>query len=317
MNLKRELMNNWILFTILASVLTNCSVNKMLDHELFLSIDSSESKIYIISSLPVNYDSSAIFTSTILLNNKIGNDHQITAFTYVYKIEKNQSESAFFFVDTINSYVSNTFPLLLNNSNFNSQHSDFIFELDRNSLMLNAKSKKDNNQTEYSFAYPKKQTFKTTNIETKFGINEIEPFEAHLKKVNNVEIDLSAFLSVHVIENGNILFDKTNNKKYYWLNFQDEDKLAYSLFFEANADGKNTLIFSTHPKFNSLCESDFNKGEDFIAKIMDPESHKSIVIKLIEKKTTEESQNFKFENNAVTIYNDQNELIGNGIFYKL
>src|SRR3989344_3501581 len=234
----------WSCLLVLA--LFSCGTGKLKSGELFLSPDSGNDKIYILSAFPQQADSSGLFLSALLVKHTDEDNRQLTTFVTTYNRSTHEVATIPFFTDSLMSLDSKRFPLILKSGTTVSLQPSFTFSLDRNSLELTVDDLKGR-KTGQTLKFPKQQPFKSVATGTEFKLTAIKPLSVTLTKWNNEPQDQSNVMFLHTLDNGESLFQSQSANNYCWLDFSTSETASHSLFFQYDSLGKITPIYSTLP----------------------------------------------------------------------
>lgn len=318
-------MSKRVFYCLLALTLFGCGVNKLKPDELFLSPDSSNDKIYIISVFPEKADSSGLYLSALLVKHAHEENRQLTAFVTTYNRATQQATTSPFFTDSLMLLDGTRFPLLLKSASSDSLQPAFTFSLDRNSMELTVDSP-DGQGIEQKLEFPKQQPFKSTVRGSKFKLTAIKPLAATLTKWNNQPANQSSDLMLHTLDNSESLFDSRSTNHYCWLDC-GIDGTNYSLFFQYDSLGKITPIYSSFPEgapqsiepnsiFETLKQPENQTSSTFTMNFITESGFDDITIQLAPEEPKRTLTKSTFSARAVEILIN-NSLTGTGILYIL
>lgn len=318
-------MSKSVWLGLLAFTLFSCGTGKLKPQELFLSPDSGNDKIYIISAFPQRADSSGLFLSALLVKHTDKGKRQLTTFVTTYDRSTKQVTMIPFFTDSLMQLDGTRFPLLLKSGSTDSLQPTFTFSLDRNSLELTA-DYPNGQEIEHMIAFPKQQPFKSNVRGTKFKLTAIEPLPGTLTKWNNQPANQSSDLMLHTLDNGQSLFESRSAGNYYWLDCSIDER-NYSLFFQYDSLGKITPIYCTFPEGapksiepNSIFETIKQPGNQasstFTMKFITENGFDNVTIQLAPQEQKQLVNKNTFSVKAVDILIDK-RLTGTGILYIL
>jgi hypothetical protein len=239
-------MSQSVWLGLLVFTLFSCGAGKLKPQELFLSPDSGNDKVYIVSAFPQQTDSSGLFLSALLVKHTDEGNKQLTTFVTTYNRSTKQLMTVPFFTDSLLPLDGTRFPLLLKPAITDSVIPSVHFSLDRNSMELTT-DYPDGQVIEHTFEFPKQQPFKTSIRGTKFRLSAIKPLRGTLTKWNNVPVNQSGDLIIHTLDNSEPLFEPRSTGNYCWLDCSISGN-NYSLFFQYDSLGKITPIYSTFPE---------------------------------------------------------------------
>lgn len=239
-------MSHSVWLGLLVFTLFSCGAGKLKPQELFLSPDSGNDKVYIISAFPQQADSSGLFLSALLVKHTDEGTKQLTTYVTTYNRSTKQLITIPFFTDSLLPLNGTRFPLLLKPAVTDSAIPSVHFLLDRNSLELTADDPEEK-EIAHTFEFPRQQPFKTSIHGTGFRLSAIKPLRGTLTKWNNVPANQSGDLIIHTLDNSDPLFESRSTGNYCWLDCNINGN-NYSLFFQCDSLGKIIPIYSTFPE---------------------------------------------------------------------
>jgi hypothetical protein len=318
-------MSKPVFYCLLLLTIFGCGANKLKPDELFLSPDSSNDKIYIISVFPEKADSSGLFLSALLVKHAHEENRQLTAFVTTYNRSTQQVTTSPFFTDSLMLLDGTRFPVLLKSASADSLQPAFTFSLDRNSMEITVDSP-DGQGIEQKLEFPKQQPFKSTIRGSKFKLTAIKPLAATLTKWNNQSSDQSSDLMLHTLDNSELLFESRSTNHYCWLDC-GIDGTNYSLFFQYDSLGKFTPIYSSFLEgaphaiepisiFETLKQPGNTASSAFTMKFTTENGFDNVTIKLAPQEQKRMLTKSTFSARAVEILIN-NSLTGTGILYIL
>ncbi len=310
---------------MLAFALFSCGTGKLKPQEVFLSPDSADDKIYILSVFPQQADSSGLFLSALLVKHTDESNRQLTTFVTTYDRSTHQVTTIPFFTDSLMQLDGTRFPVLLKSASNDSVRPSFTFSLDRNSIELTVDDLNGNN-TEHVLEFPKQQPFKSRIIGTRFKLSEIKALPATLTKWNNELVNQSDDLMIHTLDNGGSLFESRSSGNYCWLDCNINGN-NYSLFFQCDSLGKIKPVYSTFPEgapksiepysiFETIKQPEDRASSTFTMKFVTEGGFDNITIQLAPQEQKQILTKNTFSVRAVDILIN-NQLTGTGILYIL